>query len=238
MPHSINPMANLATRPPLTKWNATGGHFSGELHSNRIGAPPEIVTAEIDSPVIVDFGHMLDALVTFKPKYQVVAVPFGCGTPQVPPGLEDLPWQVATIIQMLFDGPLGPHPRQLTITSAIALNAMAGVWRQATYSADVQRGRIGVYIIRKPQPVTTDFGTFFAPALEIVDYIDRDQAVYGARITPPPPPIISGPSAPLPLPSPPSGGLAAATEPEAEPVKPADAPLDRYRPAGAGRKPY
>jgi hypothetical protein len=245
----FNPFDSSMIRGPLTKWNAGTGHFSGEIPSAHLGDPPKTAIVANDSLVTWDFGHLLNCLVVFKPKFLEVAVPMGCGTPQIPPGQEDLPWQAATRTQLLFDGTLGL--RSVIFTSVIALNSLASIWQQATFSAEVQAGKIGIYLIRKPNAVPTDFGTYHGPLLEIVDYIERDPAMFGPRLTPPPPPILTGSGTPLKLTN--GNGAAVAAVPPANDSAPHDpapsvttpvaAPavndlFARYRPAGAGRRPY
>jgi hypothetical protein len=218
-------MSQPSIRRDFVKWDAAGGFWIADG-----------LKAANGSLLLLDTGHMLDCLIAFKPKYVEFSVPMGCGTPQVPPGFDTtgVQLQVATKLQLCFDGPIGL--RMATLTSEIALNSLAAVWLQLSFMAEIQQGKIALGRIKTPPGVPTDYGIYHGPLLELVECIDRDQDLLGPRITPPPPPIL-----PRAAQRPQLGGAGVEATPVTEPEPGATGASDvfaSFRPAGVPRKPY
>jgi hypothetical protein len=227
-------MAQPTIRGNFVKWNASAGHFVAEIAPTRLGEQPQRLTAVNGSVVVFDSGYLFDARVVFKPRFLEVVVPMGLGPPQIPPSQENLDWQIATKVQLLFDGPLGL--RVATITSEIALNSLASLWLQLSFKAEIQRGLIAVCRIHEAPAVRTDFGVYYGPLLEPIDFITRDDPTFGPRFTSAPLPTLASTAQQPQLTSSVAAEVKATPEPESAPTT--SDMFARFRPIPSKGPPY
>ena len=147
-----------------------------------------------------------------------------------------------------------PALRVLSISGELSLNAMSTTYKNLTYKKEAQAGQIPIARICECVPYENSYGRFGIPVVEIIDFIDRDDDRFGRPIIRPPLPILGSSYAePAKLPPGNDNGpevkidIPPATKdspPVPEPAKPPSPPavnddlFARYRPAGAGQRPY
>jgi hypothetical protein len=204
--------STIAMVRDAAQWEARQGRFCCFDPTASGGNSANKHFVAVGKRVILDIGMNFDGAIAFKPKVLEIKSPRGMPPPALPPGTESWDWQPASWMQIVFED-FGR--RRLRINGKIFLNTMDSLLKYLDYISEVQAGKIPECIIGEPQVVPTDYGDFYAPVFEIVDYRDRDQDVFGPRIVPPPPPSIGGGQSAPPLPPP-------ANDPTPEPVKPAD----------------
>jgi hypothetical protein len=225
------------------------------------GQPRQWDEVPVGTRVIPDYGARFVGGISFNPSVSELTVLDGEPMPSVPEG-DGRTWQDVLKFPLLIEG------RGLfmySVTGPVdSTKRGINMPRNATYvqlwklCPEAQAGKLQECILRPFELVPTVNGDFYGLVWEPTStWIDRDPDIFGPRLTPPPPPMMP-PQKPQPkLPSdteqvPMKLEVAAeppiAAKPEVvaakptEPAKPApeaaNDPLARYRPAGAGRKPY
>jgi hypothetical protein len=154
------------------------------------------------------------------------------------------------------------------VPSILVINALKALYDSFGYQTKAQEELLAVYAQRSPRRVTMASrpgDVFYAPVLEIVDWMERDSNVFGPRrvraplpILPPggaaplqvadttnqsPPPAAALPAVPKPTPPPlqsipaTAAPVPAAEDPPFDGGTPISAPSDgTYRPVGTGRR--
>jgi hypothetical protein len=124
----------------------------------------------------------------------------------------------------VWEGP-GNVTREFSATAGVTVNAIEAFWDVLTAAPQAAAGQIPVIRLVNVVAITTGKGTNYAPDLSILQWIDRDPAVFGPRT------VAAPGSAPIvmvaaPPPSPPAAPLPTAWPVVAPPpVAPAAWPL-------------
>jgi hypothetical protein len=80
------------------------------------------------------------------------------------------------------------------VPSIIVINALKALFDQFGYRTEAQQGLLAVYAQRQPRQITMASrpgDVFYAPVLEIVDWMERDIGVFGPRRVEAPVPILT-----------------------------------------------
>jgi hypothetical protein len=170
-----------------------------------------------------------------KGRYVRLLVPRHLPDPELPPGADPNEFKPITVSFVWLDS-FGDHPaalREFVLANTLAPNALARLYRDLSFHAEMQRGLIPVLEILECQPYENGYGRFGIPRVKLIGWVERDADLFGPIITPPPSPILSGPP-PTPQIMPPKAPPAAATpEPANDPSpEPVNDPLARFRPSG------
>jgi hypothetical protein len=247
---------------PMAKISATRGELLCSAARDSTGARPTQV-APIGSHLILDFGVVFvgGAVIAKGAKPQkLLVIDDGRPMPQIPN--DGQKWQVIMELQVLIEG-FGLF--LFSLTSKINQGRIAAARHLSGLCAEAQRGMLQVYILKGFDEVSTDYGDFFGIILEPTGtWVERDVSIFGPRLVPEPSPILAGPAsqprlpdndnggAPAPPPANDPANIPVATPPPApvptSPVPPpvtpvatppaANDPFARYRPSGAGKRPY
>lgn len=180
-----------------------------------------------------------------KGRYSEVFVPLGHPEPALPEGSDPKEWQPALTSGMYVDAINGipAKLRELRIVGAITpLNVFHRLYTIVSYKREAQEGRLPVLLVREEvDSYENSYGTFGLPVLEILNWMDRDEDLFGPAIIRPPSPVLPPAAARAQLPNANDNGgstpvVAPATTPATE-AKPANDRLAGFRPV-AGKTPY
>lgn len=250
----------LPFRNPFTNPDSAGPFRDAMRYASKQGMFVTVSRTQqgfVEKPVPVGTRFVLNNLHTqtgfvrmVKGRYARRLVPLGQPEPELPPGDDLAEWQPTTVMMVWLDAtPDAPAGiRELSLTGIISLNAFANTFKMLAYKREIQAGMLPVLEVHPSYDVETSYGVFGAPVVEVVGFIDYDEATFGAPICKPPPPILAGGAA-APRLSNDNGsagtdiGVEAANTPVPTAAmtpapKPANDPLARFRPAGAGKTAY
>jgi hypothetical protein len=94
---------------------------------------------------------------------------------------------------------------QWTIGGSIAQNTVIDIYRQFQYAREAAEGKLQVCRLRPSRQIaiaSRNGELHYAPVLEIIGWVEREEGKFGPRIVPPPLPILPAAAAAAPLPAP------------------------------------
>jgi hypothetical protein len=233
MPLDQNPWDDLDTpadgSTPKLDINAKEGRLLATSPING-GRGFGVTEIPVKAHLALDYGWIMRGLEQFQPRYRSHFAPLGSPLPQLP---EHEIWTPSTRIQAWVDGFGGL--RILRVRGKIHLNRFKTLYQLFGYRPEAQNNKIGIYRYDGFEDISTDFGVYRGILLELVDFTDRDEGLFGPRITPPPPPILTADPRPVMLPTaeaaPDVLTERANTDPtEASAAQPEHTPFSAFRP--------
>lgn len=212
------------SRGSAVRWDAKTGTFAAFENGLGMG---EIAPG---SGIVIDTGAYEVGAVAFNSdtfgKYKEFMFPRGeaMNIPDHP----DL--KAATKLPVVVEG-LDDNKRVWLVTGQILLNATSDAVRLASFKREACEGQIPMYRYTGSKTISTNYGDFFAPILQLVGFVERDEAFWGPRTVAPPTAMLSAAEAArkieqaalAPAPQPVVSPVAAA-EPEPPPPSPAPKP--------------
>ncbi len=222
---------------PLAKVEAKTGRFVCAAVSAP-GQPRCWMEVPVGTRVVPDYGVRFFGLISFAPTISELAVLDGSPPPEVP--ADGRQWQAFLAVPMLIEG---RHELfKFGCTGDINQRRIVGLIDQWKLAPEAQNGQLREYKTHAFERVTTQYGDYFALVWEPVAWVDRDPAIFGPRLIDPPLRHLGMAAAPArlaandsvppqPQPQSPAAPKAAAPPPPAD-------PMARYRPVGAGQKPF
>lgn len=157
-------------------------------------------------PLALDIGSILIGWANFNTggAPSIVMVPYG----QTMPARPD-PAHKAGFRAKVWDG-RDPVAREFSSNAGVTVNAIEALWDLLTAMPEAAAGQVPVIRLVNVEPITSQRGTNYAPVFALVQWIDRDVAVFGPRTVAAPgaAPILAAPvvtladPAPAPAPAP------------------------------------
>jgi hypothetical protein len=118
-----------------------------------------------------------------------VMVPFGQPMPARPEGKFK-----AGFRSKVWDG-RAPHPYEFTSTAGATVNAIEALWDKLVATPEAAAGKVPVIQLVNVEPVRSGQSTNYAPVFTLLQWIDRDVAIFGPRTVAAPgaAPIVTAP---------------------------------------------
>jgi hypothetical protein len=136
--------------------------------------------------------------------YRRLMSPLHLPDPELPLGDDPADYKPLTVGLVWLEA-FKDHPaalRELVISGPIALLALAQFHRRLAFHTEIQQGEAAVVEILECSTFKNGYGSFGRPEVGLIGFVPRDADLFGPAVTPPPPPIISGPAPTQRLPSP------------------------------------
>ena len=195
---------------PRLQYDARSGHYTRvDRTADGIG----IIKAPVMQPVFAfDIGSIEIGWMNFNALVSVIVVPFGQPMPERPDRNHK-----AGFRSKIWDG-REATAREFSATAGATVNAIEALWDQLSAAPEARAGMLPVIQAVTSVPVSTNRNTNFSPVFSVLQWIDRDDAVFGPRTVAAPgaSPIVrpvQQASAPAPVPAPAAWPSAAPTTP-------------------------
>lgn len=197
---------------PRLQYNAASGRFT---RVDKTSDGTGIIRAEfaMNTPptFALDIGSLEIGWLAFQTgAVSIIVVPFGQPMPQRPDRNHKAGFRAR-----VCEGP-GRPSLEFSANAGVTVNAVEALWDQLTATPEAASGKVPVVKVVN----TVSVGKYYAPVFELVQWIDRDAAVFGPRTVASPgaAPIVPAASNVQPIIAPPASAW---PSPPAAPTAPA-----------------
>ena len=163
---------------PRFEFNCKSGRF---FKVDRTADGSDIIRLDLTMqppPVAFDIGSIEVGWINFQtgasPTFLVV--PFGQPMPERPDRNHK-----AGFRSKMWDGRANTVAREFSATAGATVNAIEDLWEYLTVMPEAAAGMVPVLRLVDVEPIHSQRGTNYAPTFKLIQWIARDEAVFGPR---------------------------------------------------------